>query len=90
MTVRWARLELADELEAAYEGVKDAEAAYIARLSELVDIRTLQGGRGGFDFYADVPGPDMHEVTQQIVALEYVIEEKYGVHFRTYAIATPP
>jgi hypothetical protein len=90
MTVRWARLELADELEAAYEGVKDAEAAYIARLSALVDIKTLQGGRDGYDFYADVPGPDMHEITQRIVALEYAIEEEYGIHFRTYAIATPP
>ena len=90
MTVRWARLELADELEAAYEGVKDAEAAYIARLSEIVDIRTLKGGRQGYDFYADVPGPDMHETTQRIVDLEYAIREEYGIHFKTYAIATPP
>jgi len=90
VTVRWARLELADELEAAYERVKDAEAAYIARLSEIVDVRTLRGGRQGYDFYVAVPGPDMHATTQRIVDLEFAIREEYGVHFKTYAIATPP
>jgi hypothetical protein len=75
-------------LEKAVSELRAAER--LDRLSALVDLKTLQGGRDGYDFYADVPGPDMHEITQRIVALEYAIEEEYGIHFRTYAIATPP
>ena len=67
---------------------RDAEAAYIAALSDIVNIRTLSGGRDGYDFYARVPGPELHETTQRIVDLECEIREKYGVHFRTYAIPT--
>jgi hypothetical protein len=30
----------------------------------------------------------MHETTQRMGEFEYAIREKYGFHFRTYAIAT--
>jgi hypothetical protein len=82
------RLDVAEEVEAAFALCKDAEAEYIAALSDLVDVRTLTGGRDGYDFYVRVPATQMHETTQRIVELEYGIREKCGVHFRTYAIAT--
>jgi hypothetical protein len=88
MTMITRRLDVAEEIEAAHALCRDAEAAYIAALSELVDIRTLAGGRDGYDFYVRVPATRMHETTQRIVELEYAIREKYAVHFRTYAIAT--
>jgi hypothetical protein len=58
------------------------------RCAELVDIRTLAGGRDGYDFYVRVPATQLHETTQRMGELEYAVREKYGVHFRTYAIAT--
>ena len=88
MTMYSGRLDVAEEIEAAHALCKDAEAAYIAALSDLVDVRTLTGGRDGYDFYVRVPATQMHETTQRMVELEYGIREKYGVHFRTYAIAT--
>jgi len=81
-------LVVAEEIEAAHALCRDGEAAYIAALSELVDITTLAGGRDGYDFYVRVPARQLHETTQRMGELEYAIREKYGVHFRTYAIAT--
>jgi len=80
--------EIAEEVEAAGLLRTDAEAAYIAALSEIVDIRSLTGGRDGYDFYVRVPSSEMHETTQRIVDLEFAIEDQYGVHFRTFAIAS--
>ena len=54
MTMITGRLDVAEEIEAAHALCRDAEAAYIAALSELVDIRTLAGGRDGYDFYVRV------------------------------------
>lgn len=88
MTIISGRLDVAEEMEAAHALQRDAEAAYIAALSDLVDVRTLTGGRDGYDFYARVPATKLHETTQRIVDLEYDIREKYGVQFRTYAIPT--
>ena len=88
MTMISGRLDVAEEIEAAHAIRKDAEAAYIAALADIVDVRTLTGGRDGYDFYVRVPATEMHEKTQRIVDLEYAIREKYGFHFRTYAIAT--
>jgi hypothetical protein len=45
-------------------------------------------GRDGYDFYVRVPATQLHETTQRMGELEYAVREKYGVHFRTYAIAT--
>jgi hypothetical protein len=88
MTMITGRLDVAAEIEAAHAIQKDAEAAYIAALAAIVDVRTLTGGRDGYDFYVCVPAAELHETTQRMVDLEYAIREKYGFHFRTYAIAT--
>ena len=88
MNIYSVRPEIADELEAADEVRRDALAAYISALSELIDVRTLTGGRHGADFYARVPAAKMHETTQRMVDLEYEIRDRYGVHFRTFAVGT--
>ncbi len=76
MTMITGRLDVADEIEAAHALCRDAEAAYIAALSELVDIRTLAGGRDGYDFYVRVPARQLHETTQRMGELEYAIREQ--------------
>lgn len=81
------RGEIVDQLESAHDQKKDAEAAYIAALSEIVNIRTLKGGRHGFDFMVDVPAADLHEITQKIVDIEFRISDQSGFRFSTYAIA---
>jgi hypothetical protein len=88
MTLVAARPEVAEEIEAAEAIRKDAEAAYFAVLHTIVDLSTLTGGRDGYDFYVCVPASDMHMKTQQIVGLEHDIRDRFGVHLRTYAIAT--
>jgi hypothetical protein len=88
MMMMSAPRDIAEEIEAAHAIHKDAEAAYIAALSEIVDVRTMAGGRDGYDFYVSVPAAELHDATQRIVELEYAIRDHYGVHFRTYAIAT--
>jgi hypothetical protein len=88
MNIYFVRPEIAEELEAADELRRDALAAYIAALAGLVDVRTLRGGRHGADFYARVPSAEMHETTQRMVDLEFDIADRYGVRFRTFAIAT--
>ncbi len=88
MTMISGRLDVAEEIEAAHALCRDAEAAYIAALANLVDVRTLTGGRDGYDFYVCVPATQLHETTQRMEKLEFAIREKYGFHVRTYAIAT--
>jgi hypothetical protein len=88
MMMMSAPRDIAEEIEAAHAIRKDAEAAYIAALSEIVDVRTMAGGRDGYDFYVSVSAAELHDTTQRIVELEYAIRDQYGVHFRTYAIAT--
>ena len=78
--------EITEELEAAEEVRKDAEAAYIAALSRLVDLTTLTGGRDGYDFYVEVPAGQLHVLSQRVVELEYDIYDRFGVRFRTYII----
>ena len=80
------RGEIVDELELAHEQKKDAEAAYIAALSQIVDIQTLKGGRHGFDFAVEVPAHNLHEITQKIVDIEFKIGDEHGVRFSTYAM----
>lgn len=80
------RPEVVNELELAHEQKKDAEAAYIAALSEIVDVRTLKGGRHGFDFMVEVPAAELHVITQKIVDVEFDISDRCGVRFSTYAV----
>ena len=87
MTITPVRAEIAEQVEAAEEVRKDAEAAYFASLSQIVDLRTLQGGRHGYDFEVEASAAQLHELTQRIVDLEYDINDKLGVHFRTYVVA---
>jgi len=82
------RPEVSSECDLAGAACRDAEAAYLAALSKLVDMESLSGGRDGYDFYVRVAASDMHATTQRIVDLEYDIRERFGVRFRTYAIAT--
>lgn len=82
------RPEISAELDAEEAARRDAEAAYLAALSKLVDMGSLTGGRDGYDFYVCVPAGQMHATTQRIVDLEYDIRERFGIRFRTYAIAT--
>jgi hypothetical protein len=86
MTMSAVRPQIADELEAAAEIRKDAEAAYIATLSRLVDLSTLTGGRHGYDFHVEASAAELHELSQRVVDLEYDIRDRFGVHFRTYII----
>lgn len=86
MTMSAARPQIADEMEAAAEIRKDAEAAFIAALSSLVDLSTLTGGRHGYDFRVEAPAARLHELSQRVVDLEYDVRERFGVHFRTYII----
>jgi len=82
------RAEVAQEIDDAEVEHKDALAAYFSALSKIVDLGTLEGGARGFDFYVKVPAHEMHEKTQRIVDIEFDIDGRFGVHFRTYAIAT--
>ena len=82
------RSEVSSEHDVAGATCRDAEAAYLAALSKLVDLESLTGGRDGYDFYVRVAAGEMHRTTQRIVDLEYDIRERFGVRFRTYAIAT--
>jgi len=84
MTMTAVRPEIADELEAADEVRKDAEAAYFAVLSGLVNLSTLTGGRHGYDFQVEAPAAQLHELSQRVVELEYDVRDRFGVHFRTY------
>jgi len=86
MTITFVRPEIADELEAAGEVRKDAEAAYIAALSGLVDLSTLMGGRHGYDFQVEAPSSQLHELSQRVVDLEYDVRDRFNVHFRTYIL----
>jgi hypothetical protein len=88
MTMTAVRPEIADEVEAAGEIRRDAEAAYIATLSSLVDLGTMTGGRHGYDFQVEASAILLHELSQRIVDLEYDIRDQYGVHFRTYILPT--
>ena len=65
---------------------KDAKAAYIAALNQIVSLSTLAGGRHGYDFQVEVPATEVHIMTQILVGLEYEIQDSYGLHFRTYVI----
>lgn len=69
--------------------LKEAFAAYVAALANLVDLRTLRVGDHGFDWNVDVPANRMHDVTQRIVDIEYDIEERFQVRFHTFAVARP-
>ena len=84
MTMTTVRPEIADESEAAEEVRKDAGAAYIRMLSQLVNLSTLTGGRHGYDFQVEAPAAQLHELSQRVVDLEYDLRDKFGVHFRTY------
>jgi hypothetical protein len=86
MTLLAVRAEIAEEVEAAEDLRKDAEAAYIAALNGIVNLSTLTGGRHGYDFQVEVPAAELHQKTQQIVEIEYDLRDRLGVHFRTYAI----
>jgi hypothetical protein len=88
MTVFAARPEIAEEVEAAENLRKDAEAAYFAALNGIVELSTLAGGRHGYDFQVEVPAARLHETTQRIVDLEYDLRDRFGVHFRIYVIPT--
>jgi hypothetical protein len=88
MTVLAVRPEIAEELEAAEDLRRDAEAAYIAALNGIVELSTLTGGRHGYDFQVEVRAALVHETTQQLVDLEYNLRDRFGVHFRTYVIPT--
>jgi hypothetical protein len=67
----------------------EARAAYLQALAGIVPITTLDVGDHGFDWDVDVPASRLHEVTQQIVNIEYDIEERFNVRFRTFAKAVP-
>jgi hypothetical protein len=86
MTMTAVRPEIADEIEAAEEVRKDAEAAYFSILAGLVNMSTLTGGRHGYDFQVEAPAADLHVLSQRIVDLEYDVRDRFNVHFRTYIV----
>ena len=86
VTMLDVRPEIAEEVKAAEEVRKDAEAAYIAALSSIVNLATLTGGRHGYDFQVEVPAAEVHATTQRLVDLEYDLRDRLGVHFRTYVM----
>jgi hypothetical protein len=89
MTMTTASPEVAQELEAAQMAKKEAETAYLRALAGIVEFTTLEVGDHGFDWNVDVPASKMHDITQQIVNIEYDIEERFHVRFRTFAKAVP-
>ena len=55
---------------ASKENSKDAKAAYIVAISQIVSLSTLAGGRHGYDFQVEVPATEVHIVTQSLVGIE--------------------
>lgn len=86
MTMLAERIDVAEDNDVAKDTRKDAEAAYIAALNQIVSLSTLAGGRHGYDFQVEVPATEVHLVTQRLVELEYEVRDSYGVRFRTYVI----
>ena len=48
---------------ASKENSKDAKAAYIVAISQIVSLSTLAGGRHGYDFQVEFPATEVHIVT---------------------------
>ena len=78
--------EVADEVAVAAHQIAEATVEYIARLNELVDIRTLTTGAYGFDFAVGVRSADKLALLPQLADLTFDIESQFGVSIKTLAV----
>ncbi len=82
--------EVADEVAVAAHQIAEATVEYIARLNELVDIRTLSLGAYGFDFAVGVRSDDKLALLPRLADLTFDIESQFGVSIKTLAVAESP
>jgi hypothetical protein len=68
------------------EVIRQARAALIARLANVVDLTTLAAGDDEFDYYVNVPASQYHELSQRIGDVEYDINIEFGVWVRAFPI----
>lgn len=67
-----------------------ATAAYITRLTEIADIRTLTAGSHDFTYAITVPQNEKLAMLPRLADLTMDIEDDYGVKITTLAVAGPP
>jgi hypothetical protein len=78
--------EVAEEVAVAAHQIADATVEYIARLNELVDIRTLTTGAHGFDFAVGVRSDGKLDLLPRLADLTFDIESRFGVPIKTLAV----
>ena len=78
--------EVAEEVAVAAHQIAEATVEYIARLNELVDIRTLTTGAHGFDFAVSVRSENKLDLLPHLSDLTMSIEDEFGVTIRTLAV----
>jgi len=78
--------KVAEEVAVAAHQIADATVEYVARLNELVDIRTLTTGAYGFDFAVGVRSEEKLGLLPRLADLTFDIESQFGVTIRTLAV----
>ena len=90
MTIDVMNPEAAEEIDKATIRLAKATAAYMARLKDIADIRTLTTGAYGYDYAITVEPRKKLRVLPLLADLTFTIEDQFGVQITTLAVSGEP